>query len=180
MRAFLLTLSLEINVIGWKINDWMDRQTDRRGGWWGAERSWCKSLNDGPIFCLSLRYVVISTHRRLRVRRGGGGDSLIPHLSFLGVLPPYPNGRRLHKSSPRVHDLIAGSGFRGGGQTRTFSVLSIWKNPHGCRTTKVEDHRWTKNTGKRVLVKSSQPAKWGDYSDPTWVLIASQLKETQP
>lgn len=32
MRAFLLTLSLEINVIGWKINDWMDRQTGGEGG----------------------------------------------------------------------------------------------------------------------------------------------------
>lgn len=64
LRAFVLALSLEINMIGWKISDWMDRQTDRRGGWWGAERSWCKSLNDGPIFCLSLRYVVLFTHRR--------------------------------------------------------------------------------------------------------------------
>lgn len=78
-------------MIGWKINDGIDRQEGRVA----RDTRWQRSCLIIP--CRSLRHVIMSTSSKLfmcpwlRAPSGSWGERLLPHLLFLGALPWRPN-----------------------------------------------------------------------------------------
>lgn len=150
-------------MIGWKINDGIDRQEGRVA----RDTRWQRSCLIIP--CRSLRHVIMSTSSKLfmcpRLRAPSGSGVTSPPLVSGGpTLTP-----QWHKCSPWTHDLI--------GETRTVGKR-CWRGgraqnerqPKGSRSQLHQKHQ--QRDIRDIRIKSSQSARQGDCLAPTSVLIA--------
>lgn len=135
-------------MIGWKINDGIDRQEGRVA----RDTRWQRSCLIIP--CRSLRHVIMSTSSKLfmcpwlRAPSGSWGERLLPHLLFLVALPWCPN------DTSALHEYMIWLGKqeqwgKGAGEGDGHKMKD---------SPKVVDPSCTKNTGKETSETSVSKA----------------------